>query len=257
MPDHRTASRIANHFAYLQFLHGEPHVASIFETLGVPARGIGYMALRAAPMGDIPIEVAASLFGSFPRAMVEKYLSRVEAPAADVLAAGIEGLTKAAEAAWGDEPATEELADLLEDAAAGCELDQRLLTSAWSTVPWSGAPARLFGAATILREHRGDGHWMAARVAGLTPAEMHVLARLAKGADPADVGHGFRTEQTVPIMERLAERGLLSGAEPTSRAASLLEAIEEKTDELDAAPWDRLGPEGVARVIDLGSPFLG
>jgi hypothetical protein len=257
MTDHRTASRIANHFAHLQFLYDEPHVASIFERLGVPARGVGYMALRLAPVGDIPIEVAASLLGSFPRAMVEKFLSRVEVSAADVLAAGIEGLTEAAEAAWGDHPATAELADLLEEAAAGCELDQRMLTSAWATVPWSGAPARLFGAATVLREHRGDGHWMAARVAGLTPAEMHVLARLSKGAAPEDVGHGFRPQQTEPIVERLAERGLLSGAEVTERAVSLLEAIEAKTDELDAPPWDRLGPTGVARVIELGSPLLG
>ena len=54
-------------------------------------------------------------------------------------------------------------------------------------------------------------------------------------------------------MGRLTERGLLSGAEVTDRAISLLEAIEEKTDELDAAPWDRIGVAGVSRVIELGA----
>jgi hypothetical protein len=256
MSDRKTAVRIANHFAYLQVLWDDPQIVSIFEPLGITPRGQGYMALRLAPVGEIPLEVAASLLGSFPRAMVEKLLGRVDAPAADVLAAGIDGLTKAAENAWGDHPAADELADLLEEAAAGAELDQRVLTSAWATVPWSGAPARLFGAATVLREHRGDGHWMAARVAGLTPAEMHVLARLSKGASVENLGHGFRPHQAEPIISRLAERGLVSGAEVTDRGLSLLEAIEAKTDELDSAPWDRLGSAGIDRVVELGSPFL-
>ncbi len=256
MSDRKTAVRVANHFAYLQFLWDDPQILSIFEPLGITPRGQGYMALRLSPVGEIPLEVAASLLGSFPRAMVEKFLGRVEVSAADVLAAGIEGLTKAAETAWGEHPSTGELADLLEEAAAGAELDQRVLASAWATVPWSGAPARLFGAATVLREHRGDGHWMAARVAGLTPAEMHVLARLSKGAPVENVGHGFRTEQAVPIADRLTGRGLVSGNEVTERGQSLLEAIETKTDELDSAPWDHLGSDGIARVVELGSPFL-
>lgn len=256
MSDRKTAVRISNHFAYLQFLWDDPAIVSIFEPLGITPRGQGYMALRLSPVGEIPLEVAASLLGSFPRSLVEKLLGRVDASAADVLASGIEGLTKAAEEAWGDNPATEELADLLEVAVAGAELDQRILASAWATVPWSGAPARLFGAATVLREHRGDGHWMAARVAGLTPAEMHVLNRLSKGASLESIGHGFRPEQAERIAGRLADRGLVSGTEVTDRGLSLREAIETKTDELDSAPWDHLGSDGIARLVELGSPIL-
>ncbi len=67
---------------------------------------------------------------------------------------------------------------------------------------------------------------------------------------------GWSREDWEAATARLRERGLLDGAgELTERGLALREEIEAETDRLDAAPYEHLGAEGVARLTELGAGF--
>lgn len=248
----RDAARVANRIALLQFAWDHPRVVDTFAEAGLSS-GVGYFALRVAPLGPVPPIVAQALMPFFPDGLVAKMIerSRNRVSAEQLWEVGRRGLTEAADEAFGSVPGLEELVDLFETAVAGADLDGRPLASAWSAVDWDTPASRLFGAATVLREHRGEGHWMAVRTSGLTGDEMHVLARVAAGHGADGVGHGYRPEQVEAIGDRLHSRGLLEGWEPSSQALTLLEDIEVATDRLDAPPWLHLGATGTERVVDL------
>ena len=75
-----------------------------------------------------------------------------------------------------------ELSGLLWEAVAGCRFDGRPLAAAWSRVPRPpDTAAAAWLAATILREHRGDGHVLAAVGAGLRGIDA-TLTHVATGA---------------------------------------------------------------------------
>lgn len=250
----RDAARVANRIAVLQFATDHPRVAGIFSEVGL-SPGSGYFPLRLAPLGPVPPAVGQALMPFFPAGLVAKLVlrSRDQVPTDRLWEVGHRGLTEAANEVFGDLAGLDELVELLEGAVAGADLDGRPLAAAWSTIEWTTPASRLFGAATVLREHRGEGHWMAVRTAGLTGDEMHVLARLADGRGADEIAHGYRPEQVEAIAEQLRLRGLIHGWEPSSQALTLLEEIETATDRLDAPPWLHLGATGTERVVDLGS----
>lgn len=248
----RDAARVANRIALLQFQGDHPRIAAIFSDLGLSS-GVGYFSLRLAPLGPVPPTVGQALMPFFPSGLVAKMLerSRQQVSTEHLWEVGRRGLTEAADEAFGSLAGLDELVELFEEAAAGADLDGRPLAAAWSAVEWETPASRLFGTATVLREHRGEGHWMAVRTAGLTGDEMHVLARVAAGHGADGIGHGYRPEQIEAIGERLHTRGLLEGWEPSSQALTLLDDIETATDRLDAPPWLHLGATGTERVVDL------
>lgn len=250
----REAAGVANRIALLQFATDHPRVAAIFSEVGL-SPGSGYFPLRLAPLGPVPPAVGQALMPFFPGGLVGKLVarSREQVPTERLWEVGHRGLTEAADEVFGSLPGLEELAELLEEAVTGADLDGRPLAAAWSEVEWGTPASRLFGAATVLREHRGEGHWMAVRTAGLTGDEMHVLARIADGRGPDEIAHGYRPEQVEAIAEQLRLRGLVHGWEPSSQALTLLEEIETATDRLDAPPWMHLGATGTERVVELGA----
>jgi hypothetical protein len=68
-------------------------------------------------------------------------------------------------------------------------MEGRILYSALRALPVPDEPlARLFHAATLLREHRGDGHNIALVAEGIDGQEAHVFAALWMGMKPRDYG---------------------------------------------------------------------
>ncbi len=216
---------------------------------------VGYFPVRVAPLGAIPPVVAQALMPFFPVPLVSKMVERSRATIApDELRVLVqETMTIAAGDVYGAFEGLEELNDLLTRAAAACDLDGRPLTAAWRTYAWEGAAAQLFGAATVLREHRGEGHWFALAAAGVSGDEAHVFSQLRQGATRTNMSHGFRPEQVDVLIAALDSRGWTSGGVVTGAGEAFHAAIEAQTDTLDAAPWDAIGAEGVARVVELGA----
>ena len=252
-PPHRSAARVANSIAFLQFAWGHPLIQTMMEKAGVSS-AMGYFPVRLAPLGDVPPAVAQSLMPFFPDPLVAKMVTRSrESMSADALRDLVhDALTEAAELVYGAWAEVHELSELLVAAAAACHLDGRPLTAAWTSYQWEGAAAQMFGAATILREHRGEGHWFALAAAGVSGAEAHILSQLRAGKPRGGISHGFKADQVEEIIAKLETRGWVSGDVVTDDGKQFQATVEAATDDLDSAPWRAIGEAGVARVIELG-----
>jgi hypothetical protein len=117
----------------------------------------------------------------------------------------------------------------------------------------------LWHAATLLREHRGDGHLAALAMAGLPGIEALILHN-ATGATATSAvfkqTRGWSDEQWAAGRDRLRERGLLDEAgELTQAGTDVRDELEALTDRLDAAPYEHLGPVATARLTESAGAF--
>ncbi|WP_097868730.1 SCO6745 family protein [Streptomyces sp. rh34] len=229
-------------------------------------RWSSYFAWRAAPSGATGAEEAVRTFHSFAPEMVERYVPAVWSTAAPdaVLAARLRAVDRSCRALFGDrveEPRFEEAAALARHAAeAAGPGTPGGLGAANSALPWPDAPHLvLWHAATVLREHRGDGHIAALTEAGLDPVAS-LVSFAAVGAAPPEVfaSRGWGTEAWGAARRRLRERGLLAADGTATDAGRELRAqVELRTDEEAAAPWRALGETGRERLVELlGDPWL-
>ncbi|MGC1213134.1 MAG: hypothetical protein WA890_17940, partial [Micromonospora sp.] len=141
-------------------------------------------------------------------------------------------------------------------AAEAADVAGRPLATANAELPWPDAPhLALWQAATVLREHRGDGHVAALIAAGLDPTEA-LVSFAAVGAAPVEVfaSRRWTDEEWAAARERLAARGLVDADGVATEAGHRLrDEVERRTDELAAAPWRALGP-AAARLAQLVAP---
>ncbi|MFH9266320.1 hypothetical protein ACH4KN_19000 [Streptomyces sp. NPDC017546] len=229
-------------------------------------RWSGYFAWRAAPLGAAGAAEAVRTFHSFAPAMVERYVPAVWSTAAPdaVLAARLRAVDRSCRALFGDrveERGFEEAAALARRAAEAVGPGvPGGLGAANSALPWPDAPHLvLWHAATVLREHRGDGHIAALAGAGLDPVES-LVSFAAVGAAPAEVfaSRGWGAEEWDAARRRLQDRGLLAADGTATDAGRELRAkVELRTDEEAAKPWRALGEPGRERLVELlGEPWL-
>ncbi|AJF65573.1 hypothetical protein SVTN_15295 [Streptomyces vietnamensis] len=225
-----------------------------------------YFAWRAAALGPVgPVRVASAFYGFSPEKVARHVPAAWEvATPADVLAARLRAVDRIYRRLLGDEtlgsPELAEAADLARRAAGSAGLEGRPLAAAHAELPWPEAPHLvLWQAATILREHRGDGHIAALIAAGLDPAESLVsFAAVGAAPEPVFESRGWSEDAWAAARERLTARGLLAtdGA-ATAEGHALRAEVERRTDELAAGPWTALGPEATTRLADLlGGPWL-
>ncbi|MFD3530049.1 hypothetical protein [Streptomyces sp. NPDC058664] len=227
-----------------------------------------YFAWRSAPLGAAGPARVASAFYSFSPAMVARYVpegdGRRTAPPADVLAARLRAVDRTYRTVLGEDtlksPELAEAAALARRAAEAAGTQGRPLAAANAALLWPEAPHLvLWQAATILREHRGDGHLAALLVAGLDPVEALVsFAAIGAAPEPVFESRGWSATEWAAARERLAARGVLDAdGTVTEEGRALRAEVERRTDELAAAPWTALGPDATARLADLlGGPWL-
>lgn len=152
-----------------------------------------------------------------------------------------------------------EAATLAERAAAAAPIVGRPLFAALTALPRPTEPLeRLWHAATLLREHRGDGHVAASITAGLDGLDAHVTfaATGAIGRERLQGARGWTDDEWDAAVAGLAARGWLDvdGALTAIGVAGRQE-VEDRTDELAAAPWAELGGADTARLHELLLPL--
>jgi hypothetical protein len=131
-------------------------------------------------------------------------------------------------------------ADLLTEAAGRLDHAGRPLGAANADLPVPDEPlARLWQAATTLREHRGDGHVMALRQAGLGGCEILVFrAAHDLDGDFLRANRGWTDEEWSSATQRLIEGGWLDeAAAPTPWGVSRFREIEAETERLAGSAW--------------------
>ncbi|MER6916121.1 hypothetical protein ABT354_30995 [Streptomyces sp. NPDC000594] len=246
-------------------LYYAPEVFEEMKALGYDAddRWPSYFPLRAAPLGAAGPRRVASAFYNFSPHMVAEHIPAAWdiAPPDAVLAARTRGIDRAYRALFGaatESPDLAEAAALARRAAEAAPTEGRPLAAANAELPWPRQPHLvLWHAATILREHRGDGHLAALLTAGLDPVEA-LVSFAAIGAAPTEVfaSRGWSEPAWAAARERLSARGLLNpDGTATDTGRALRAEVERHTDELATAPWQTLGPESTARLADLLDPL--
>lgn len=250
-----------------------PESRAAFEEAGLRGFWRGYFAGRAAPLGPVGAEPVIAAFYGFAPQMVTRALPDVwtRATPEAALAARAAGARAALLRLLGLQPAensqprenahpTEltEAAALLREAAEAADILARPLGAANAALPWPEDPVDvLWHAATLLREHRGDGHVAALLVEGLDGCESLAL-RTAIDIERAvlQLARGWTDEEWDAATARLIERGWLDAqGRPTDAALAARKRIEAVTDRLASGPWQALGPERTARLARLLEPF--
>jgi hypothetical protein len=210
-----------------------------------------YFAGRAAPLGYVPAAVVDALFYNFAPGEIARHIPAVWATTTPdaAFAARQEGSVRALRRILGghvDTPAFARATELLVRAATGAPVEGRPMYAALRGRPLPDeVAARCFHAATLLREHRGDGHVVALRVEGVSGLEAHVLYALDHGIPAARFGrvHHLPAAQLGAVADGLRARGLI-GADGwlSEDGIAMRRRIEARTDRLAAAPYAVLSP---------------
>ncbi|MBQ1049577.1 hypothetical protein KBX50_14020 [Micromonospora sp. C51] len=238
-----------------------PRARAAYGAAGLRGYWRGYFAGRAAPLGPTgPAPVIAAFYNFAPH-MVSRALPAVWQLASpdQALRARLTGAVQALAELTYELPERHlvEAAGLLEAATDGLGTAGRVLGAANAALPRGEYPlARLWQAATTLREHRGDGHVAALVAADLDPVET-LAWRVAVDMPPANLlGRGWSEQDWSQARERLTGRGWLdSDGKPTERGRAAFQAIEDATDLAAARPWQALGPERSHRLRELLDPI--
>jgi hypothetical protein len=231
-----------------------------FEAAGLRGFWRGYFAGRAAPLGPATAAPVTASFFTFAPAMVARALPGVWdlVTPADALAARTAGAVAALRRLLGESPAgLAATADALLRVTDGLDCAGRVLAAANAALPAPAEPAaRLWHAATLLREHRGDGHFASLVAADLDGCEALVLrAGLDLSRAQLQPLRGWTDEEWDRAAARLAERGWL-GEDGTVTPAGLgaRQAAEDATDRAAARPWARLGAAATDDLAGLLAP---
>lgn len=234
--------------------------------LGIEDRSAAYFLGRAAAMGPVGPGVIAATFYNFKYELIARHIPHawsVVTPQ-QVLDARLRAVDTTLRRLLGDalveSAELAEAAELALRAAEACSRQARPLYAGHADLPVPEAPHLAYWhAATLLREHRGDGHLIALADAGLGPLEAlatHTASGRGMSTKWILATRGWSAEEWEGAREGLRERGLLNAENGLTEAgAELRAALEETTDRLDAAPYEHLGADGVARLTELATQF--
>ncbi|WP_344247807.1 SCO6745 family protein [Actinocorallia libanotica] len=232
-----------------------PDFAAAMVGSGLTGWWNGYFAGRAAPLGRVGAPAVTSLFFVFAPSRVAKAVPEVWRHIDPVKA--VETRLATADEVLSQFTSDHALPDLREALTAlrrcvdGLDFGGRALAAAWAGVP---PPSTLLGqiwlAATVLREHRGDGHVIASVENGLTGLQASIT-HVATGKvqrERIQVTRGWSDEEWRTAEAELVDRGILDGSGAlTARGAALRDRVEETTDRLAAR--SPVLPEDPSRVI--------
>jgi hypothetical protein len=220
----------------------------------------GYFASRAAPLGRVPAQVVHAAFYSFAEGEAARHIPSAweTIPPETSFAAWRRGSVASVRRILGDEladsPGLARAADLTTKAATSAPTAGRVMDAGWRNLPVPSEPVtRLWHSATMLREHRGDGHVAALVGARIGGTEAHVLSALEMGIHPPESFgriHHLPKKRLAAVMDGLRERGLVDAdGRFTDAGRQTKQRIEALTDELAAPPYDALSPAELDELV--------
>ncbi|MBA4865135.1 hypothetical protein H1V43_28040 [Streptomyces sp. PSKA54] len=245
-----------------------PDLGTELAGIGIEDRNAAYFGARAAAMGPVGAGTVTATFYNFKHELVARHVPavwRIASPET-VLAARARAVDATLHRLLGKEAlASKEMAEaasLALRATEACSRTARPLYAAHADLPVPEEPHLAYWhAATLLREHRGDGHLAVLLDAELDPLEALVThTATGKGMSPRWVlgTRGWARQDWEAATERLRSRGLLDAdGELTDAGVALRRDLETETDRLDRAPYEHLGTAGVERLTELAAGFLG
>ena len=244
-----------------------PETKDEYAAAGLKGGWMGYFASRSAPLGAVGPGAVIATFHNFAPAIVHRAIPdawKLSTPQA-VLDARLRVATSALRRVLGDTVDTldfDAAISGLRTAAEAADRGGRALFAGHADLPWPEDPVgALWHGASLLREHRFDGHVAMLVGHGLDPVETLLTAVDAGGtldeAMQLEAFRGWTTEERMAGHQRLVERGLREpGGGATEAGRSLRAAIEDRTDVLAATYLEPLGEDGVARLEAALAPLV-
>jgi Helix-turn-helix family len=242
-----------------------PEARERYTSAGLRGGWMGYFASRSAPMGPVPAEVVTATFFVFHPAMVARAIPdawRLSSPER-ALAARRAVVDSALRRLLGEEvagPAVVEAAELARRAVEGCQLAGRTLYGAHASLPWPEEPhLALWHAATLLREHRFDGHVtaLAAEEVDGCMANLTLSATANVTEELTRTYRGWSEDEWAAAADRLRRRGWLDAEGRSTQAGDeARRRLEEHTDRLALGPLQALGEPGCERLAALLSGLV-
>jgi hypothetical protein len=207
----------------------------------------GYVWGRAAPMGEPVAALVANAFAAFEPGLIASLYQegRSAVDRATLLRVQEEATIDSLQAILGDVAVGPVVAALRRGVEAA-DGSGRPLFAGVRSLPWPDAPlAQLWRVCHALREHRGDSHIAVYTAAGFNPVEMNILTELWVGwpLGTFSATRAWGPERTEQALARLRRDGVLDGDELTEAGRSARQAIEARTDALEQAVVDAIGPE--------------
>ena len=255
-PIARRMYELTEPISLVNFFSPEPNEA--MAALGCRNYWDGYFAGRSAPLGRVPAEVVHAAFYSFAEGEVARHIPRVwETTTPEAAhAARRRGCVAALRRILGDlvdTPGLARAAELLARASTAAPTEGRIMYAGLRALPVPEEPlTRLWHAANMLREHRGDGHVIALASEGIGGTESHVLSALDHGIYPAESFgriHHLPQARLAEVMDGLRDRGLLDASGRfTDAGRATKDRIEALTDALAEAPYASLTADEVDQL---------
>ena len=118
--------------------------------------------------------------------------------------------------------------------------------------------ARLFHAASLLREHRGDGHIAALMIEGIGGLEAHVLLALDIGMPAERFGriHHLPAAQLAAVVDGMRDRDLIEADGWLSeQGRAVKQRVEALTDRLAAKPYERPQADELDELVGTLEPL--
>jgi hypothetical protein len=238
-----------------------PEARNALDGLGFHGFWMGYFAARSAPFGIVPPEVVTATFYNFAPERVAKALPaawQVATPA-DALHARLESAVAALRRYGVTDDEADAAATLAAKAARGAPLDGRPLFAANTALDWPDEPlAKLWHAATLLREQRGDGHVAVLAAHQVSGRECNVM-HAAAGRVPQEMimrNRDYDDQLWNHYCDRLGRRGLLDGDGRLTEAGSeLKQHIEDATDRIALSALDALDDGEVEALFQALTPI--
>jgi hypothetical protein len=246
---HATARRLRDLIEPLAAaIYFAPEAQQRYEALGLNYFE-GYFCSRSAGLGAAPWRVVSGAFAAFKPAIVERAVTGGWAktdPEALLDARMAGARDQMARMVGGPADGMVAAADLLLELSDGLDMSGRTLFAGLAGLPVPGPDdplGRLWRAADLVREHRGDGH-IAAWVPHVDSTEVTLLTELWWGIEPGSYvwTRGWDGDDVAAARERLTDRGLLDGdGALTDAGRDLREQIERATDQAAREVVARLG----------------
>lgn len=218
-----------------------------FEAIGLKGWWMAYFAHRSAALGTPNANTVTALFHGFAPPLVERALPDAWSRASrdEILATRLQMARDRLTPAISPDAVDIDVARLaheLEVIVDGLDFAGRALAAAHAAVPKPEDPiGRLWWAATVLREYRGDSHVALLVAAGLDGAEANVLA-VADGRAPADQqrARGWTDDQWAAAYDRLRHRTWVDAEGRTTDVGRAARAqLEDATDRVSSACFDQ------------------
>ncbi len=235
-----------------------PEVSQEYVDLGLH-KSLSYFPARAAAFGEAGPGLTVATFYVFAPWLVEAALPaawRTTTPAA-LVEARRRGMATALRGLLGEPDVAEALA-IAREVCEGLTPQGRPLYAAHAGLDWPEDDLlALWHAATLIREHRGDGHVSVLQTSGVDPVEATVLGGLFSGTTGfLRKTRGWTDEEYDAATGRLLARGWLDADGAfTDLGRDERRRIEDETDRLALEGWSHVGVERTARLHELVKPL--